>query len=652
MNNIDEIKARIDIVELVSATVKLRRSGKGYTGFCPFHDNKRTPAFAVFPESGTWRCFGQCNEGGDIFKFVMKKEGWDFAEALKYLADRAGIQLHTPTPKEQEQAEENDRLRQLLEEAVTFYRHNLLNTPAGREAHAYLLKRGLDDPTMEAWGLGYGPNAWDALTNYFKARGYTEKELLDGGLVSPRDSGGVYDRFRHRVTFPIRDDRGRMTGFGARILNPDDLPKFLNSPQTALFDKGRLLYGLDKARKAIRTVDQVVIVEGYLDVIALHQHGFANAVSPMGTALTEDQLRLLKRLTRRIILALDPDAAGDKATLRGLQVARATMDREGEISFDARGLLQQEARLQADIRVVTLPDGFDPDDLVNRNPADWTTLIENAKPIVVHVMETLAAGRNLDDAKVKAEIAAQILPLIEDVPNAIEREDYRQRLARLLRVDERALERGRAGGTAPRSRPARGGQNIPRGGAPARGRTLQERTSAASLVSPIHTVRALEAYCLGILLRRPDLIYNLDRALQKAGLSRISTFDFQDASYQSLVTVILNALAQDFSEPLHVILGSVPLSLMEVVDDLLARTEKLDPNESRVLEELLRVVLKIRWANAKQDGDYMRFLMEEAQSQGDTKATDYLTGVQQYTVILKSIDHALRKCNDHSLFIG
>lgn len=663
MNHIDEIKARIDIVDLVSETVKLRRSGKGYTGFCPFHDNKRTPAFAVFPESGTWRCFGQCNEGGDIFKFVMKKEGWDFSEALRHLAERAGVQLHVPTPREQAREDENDRLRQILEEAVTFFRHNLLNTPAGKEAHAYLLKRGLDEAALEAWGLGYGPNAWDAVTNYFKERGYSEKELLEAGLVSQRDSGGVYDRFRHRVTFPIRDERGRMAGFGARILNPEDIPKFINSPQTVLFDKGHLLYGLDKARKAIRAADQVVIVEGYLDVIALHQHGFANAVSPMGTALTEDQLRLLKRLTRRIVLALDPDAAGDKATLRGLQVARATMDREGEVSFDARGLLRQEARLQADIRVVTLPGGLDPDDVVNRNPADWTRLIEAAKPIVVHVMETLAAGRDLDDAKIKAEIAAQVLPLIEDVPNAIEREDYRQRLARLLRVDERALERGQTGGSRPgtrsgaRSRTPREGRVSSRDpgeshtGTPA-GRRGVGGQSVSPLVSPVTTMRALEAYCLGILLRRPALIYKIDRALQKAGLSRLSTFDFQDASYQSLVKVILNSLSQDFSEPLHVILGSVPLSLMEVVDELLARTEKLDPNDPRVLEELLRTILKIRRLSVSQNIDHLRFLMEDAQQQGNLIVPEFQQGMKHYQHVLNSLDQAWRQCNDRSLFIG
>ncbi len=319
MTAIDEIKARLDIVELVSETVQLRRSGKSYTGFCPFHANTRTPAFVVFPDSGTWRCFGQCNEGGDIFKYVMKKEGWDFPEALQHLAEKAGVTLAPPTAKDQAAAEENDNLRVILEEALTFYRHQLLNTPAGKFALDYLrTKRGLSDATIEAFGLGYAPHSWDAAISHLKTKGIHEQDLLAAGLVSERDSGGYYDRFRHRVMFPIRDERGRMAGFGARILDPEDVPKFLNSPQTVIFDKGGLLYGLDLARRAIRTKDQAVIVEGYLDVIALHQAGFNNTISPMGTALTDHQLYLLKRYSRRIVLALDPDAAGDKATLRGL----------------------------------------------------------------------------------------------------------------------------------------------------------------------------------------------------------------------------------------------------------------------------------------------------------------------------------------------
>jgi DNA primase len=291
MSSIDEL-ARID-TDLVSETVQLRRTGKNYTGFCPFHSNSRTPAFVVFPETGTWRCFGQCNEGGDIFGYVMKKEGWDFNEALHQLAEKAGVQLKAPTQQEQVAAEAYDGLRLLLEEAVTFYRHQLLGTAAGKEALEYLHQRGLNDETIEAFGLGYAPNAWEATLGHFRSKGFSEEDLLAAGLVTEREGegrSGVYDRFRHRLMFPIRDERGRMAGFGARILNLEDVPKFLNSPQTVLFDKGRLLYGLDRARKSIRSADQAVIVEGYLDVIALHQASYANAVSPMGTALTEHQL--------------------------------------------------------------------------------------------------------------------------------------------------------------------------------------------------------------------------------------------------------------------------------------------------------------------------------------------------------------------------
>jgi DNA primase len=609
MSTIDEIKARLDVIEIVSETVQLRKSGKNYTGFCPFHANTRTPAFVVFPDSGTWRCFGQCNEGGDIFRFVMKKEGWDFSETLRYLAERAGVQLRAPTPQEQAAAEEHEHLRQLLEEALTFYRHHLHNTPAGQAALAYLHKRGLKDETIDAFGLGYAPNAWDAATTHFKSKGAAEKDLLEAGLVSQREAGGVYDRFRHRLTIPIRDERGRMAGFGARILNPEDLPKFLNSPQTPIFDKGRLLYGLDRARKGIRAADQVVIVEGYLDVIALHQAGFANAVSPMGTALTEHQLFLLKRFTRRIVLALDPDTAGDKATLRGLQLARQTSDRASDPVFDARGLLRHEARLQADIRVTTLPPGQDPDDVVNRDPHAWELILENAKPIVQHVMETLVAARNVDDPKVKTEIAGQVLPLIEDVPGPLERETYRQRLARLLHVDERALlGEGQVRPGRPRRRPT--------AAAPA------EQPSARPVFTadPSHK---LEAHSLGVLLRRPDLIYRIDRELQTHNLTRLGPADFQSADHQTIYTLLHESLLQNVAEPLNFVLNSLALPIMDLADSLLAGTEKLDPNEDRVLEDLLRTLLDLRLRSLRQQIDHLRYLIEEAQQAGDLRAAEY-----------------------------
>jgi len=615
MSTIDEVKARIDIVDLVSETVQLRRTGKNYTGFCPFHSNTRTPAFVVFPESGTWRCFGQCNEGGDIFSYVIKKEGWDFSEALRYLAERAGVQLQAPTPEEQAAAEEHDELRALLEEAVTFYRHHLLNTNAGKLALDYLHeKRSLSDETLEAFGLGYAPNSWDATLGYFKSKGYAEADMLAAGLISERDTGGYYDRFRHRVMFPIRDVRGRMAGFGARILNPEDVPKFLNSPQTAIFDKSSLLYGLDLARKAIRSADQAVIVEGYLDVIALHQAGFANAVSPMGTALTEQQLTQLKRYSRRIVLALDPDAAGDKATLRGLQIARKALDREADPVFDARGLLGYEARLRADIRVTTLPDGLDPDEVVNRDSHEWERIVEQANPIVAHVMETLAAGRDLDDPKTKNEIAAQVLPLIEDVPNPIERDAYRQRLARLLRVDERALL-----GAAPgaRTRPGRPLSSTPSGS------TSVSAAPQQPIAQLVDSNYALEVHCLGILLRRPDLLYRVDRRLRQKGLEPLSPADFQHADHQTIVALFQQAVDQDSAEPLNYVLNSLDLPMMELADGLLEHTTELDPEDERVLEDLMRGVVDLRSRNLRQEIEYFEYMQKDAQDQGDLKASQY-----------------------------
>jgi DNA primase len=629
MSTIDEVKARIDIVDLVSETVQLRRSGKSYTGFCPFHTNTRTPAFVVFPESGTWRCFGQCAEGGDVFGFVMKKEGWDFSEALRYLAEKAGVPLTAPTPQDKADAEEHERLRRLLEEAVTFYRHHLNNTQPGEKVLEYLHGRALSDEAIEAFSLGYAPDSWEALLTHFRSKGYSEDELLDAGLTTQREEGGSYDRFRNRLMFPIREERGRMAGFGARILDPNDIPKFLNSPQTALFDKGRLLYGLDRARKAIRTQEQAVIVEGYLDVIALHQAGYENVVSPMGTALTDRHLYLLKRLTRRIVLALDPDAAGESATLRGLQVARQAMDREQEPVFDARGLLGYEARLQADIRVTTLPEGLDPDEVVNRDPAEWERILAEARPVVVHVMETLSAGRDLDDPRIKTEIASQVLPLIEDLANPIERDTYRQRLARLLRVDERTLMvRGVSRPSRQRRRPS---QEVP----------TRPVEGLKPVLDSAQASAALEAHCLGVLLRRPDLLYQVDRRLQEARLTRLSLDDFQRSEHKTIFRLIQDSVDQDDAEPLTYVLNRLSLPLMDVSDALLARTNKLDPVDERVLEDLLRAVLDLRRRAVHQSLDHLRYQMQEAHEQGDWQVSEFQKGVSQYTRVLHLINQAI-----------
>ncbi|MBV6395971.1 MAG: DNA primase [Anaerolineales bacterium] len=640
MSTIDEVKARIDIVDLVSeAGVKLRHAGKNYTGFCPFHDNKHTPAFVIWPETGTWRCFGACNEGGDIFKFVMKREGLDFKEALQKLAARAGVQVDSYQRETPEQKEAYDNLRKLLEDAVIFYRGHLLNS---REILSYLReKRGLSDATIETFGLGYAPPGYETALKHFTAKGYSEQELIDSGLLTVREGESthvdtytgtrVYDRFRNRIMIPIRDEQGRMAGFGARIVDPNDIPKFLNSPETPIFSKGRLLYGLDRARKPIRTADQAVIVEGYLDVIALHQAGYENVVSPMGTALTEDQMRLLKKFTRRIVLALDPDVAGQKAVLRGLDAARSAMDKEGELGFDARGLLRNESRLQADLRVASMPDDLDPDEIVARNKEEWKTLIEDAKPIVTHVMETLAAGQNINDPKVKNQIAAQVLPLIADLPNALERDTYRQALARMLKVDERALMESPAQGQRVR-RPRLERRDPPPSEAPVAGLAVV----AGSLI------HKSEAHCLGVLFRRPELLYRLDRRLQEGGLASLSTEDFEYTDHQMLLTLIRQSLEQVESDQHQYVVIHLTDSLKTLAQELLAEAEKLKPLEERLLEDLERTVQKIRRTRASQDLTQTRFLLEEAQQSQDPIVSFYQRRALQLAQLLNSLDQAKR----------
>ncbi len=630
MSTIDEIKNRIDILDLVSESVKLRRSGRNYLGFCPFHDNKRTPAFVVFPDSGTWRCFGQCNEGGDVFKFVMKKEGWDFAETLRFLAAKAGVELQPQTEEQKEHEDQYDRYRQLLDEAATFYQHQLIHTPEGKFALNYLSQRGVSRETIETFGMGFAPASWDMTQQYFYGKGYSEHDLKEAGLVTQRDGGGVYDRFRNRLMFSIRDMGGKMAGFGARILDPNDVPKYLNSPQTPLFDKGRLLYGLHLARKPIRAEDQVVIVEGYMDVIVPYQAGFTNMVSPMGTALTEDQLRLLKRFTRRIILALDADAAGEKATLRGLEIARQALDRSEEISFNPRGLLRYEARLEADVRVTTIPEGKDPDEIVMRDPEEWRAIVQAAKPIVIHVMETLASQKNLDDPKVKQEIANQVLPLIEDIPNSVEREAYRQRLARLLKVDERAL--------------VGGGQTVRI--SPAVRKKLKEQRAVEPTSRPVartseELAKSLEEHCLSLLFQDPEWLQPLNRVLQKNELSRLDVTDFEYTDHQMLARLVIQSLEQDRQEPLQYLEQQIPENLQQMTEKIRNSPFSESKNPQKLIEDLIRSVMNLRLVRVNEGLKQMRFLMEEIQEAGATEINPYQQNMLYYATMRSHLDLAL-----------
>jgi len=593
MSVTDEIKSRIDIVELIGNTVQLKKAGRNYKGLCPFHSEK-TPSFVVFPDSQNWRCFGACNEGGDVFNFVMKREGWDFPETLRFLAERAGVELEALDSHQAERSEARDRLRGLLNDLAHYFYEYLLTKPDAEHARAYIAGRGLNEQTVEAFGLGYAPNSWDAGSRYLLNLGYTAQELIDAGVVVVKEEGGTYDRFRDRLVIPIRDVRGGVVGFGARGFTPEAVPKYLNSPQSELFDKSSLLFGLDLARRTIRDGETAVIVEGYMDAIQAHQAGFSNVIAQMGTALTEAQLKLLSRYATKLILALDPDTAGQLATDRGREaiqrVSHAAADQatadgvwdfdQAEqsyhatrtIEFDAHGMMRYEARLGFDIRVIVLPAGQDPDDLIRENPGEWARLVENALPIVEYAIQTAVAGQNLDDPKIKSGIAARIAPVINDIANPVERSHYRQRLARMLKVDERALFP--EGSPIPPPRGARSPKNQP---TPA---PRPERSGAEINLNP--TVWR-EAFGLAALIQHPRLIYRVNRVLAEC-------MPVLDASGYALADSLAAELtAADFAHPEHrLIFDGWRLALDQHESDPLPfLTRTLDPvSQSRLLSWL------------------------------------------------------------------
>src|SRR5437660_2225580 len=373
-STIEAIKAKVDVAEEIGLTVVLQKSGKSLKGLCPFH-NERTPSFYVFPETQTWRCFG-CNEGGDIFSFVEKQQGIEFREALLYLAEKAGIVVEERSGQSLEEAREasaaKEALLKLNEEALLWFHQMLSRSKEAEEARAYIQSRGISADSVVAFGLGYAPEQWEGLTRYLLSKGYSERELVIAGLAREREGkqeegqgGGVYDYFRNRLIFPIRDIRGRVIGFGGRELG-DGKPKYLNSPQTLLFEKNSVLYAIDMARDAIKQAGQVIIVEGYVDAVIAHQYGTRQTVACIGSAITEKHIQQLKKLTRQVTLALDPDAAGATATEHGIQEALKTFDRVivpvpmaatstvtgGRKRQEPRGIIRLEEQVDAEINIL------------------------------------------------------------------------------------------------------------------------------------------------------------------------------------------------------------------------------------------------------------------------------------------------------------
>ena len=430
-----EIKGRLPVADVVGETVQLKKAGTTLKGLCPFHGEK-TPSFVVTPVRDTWHCFG-CGKHGDIFTFVMERDGLAFPEALAQLAGRAGVELDERTKREDAR---NARLRDVMEAAVAFYHAVLTKSKPGEPALAYLRDRGFTDDTIEKHQLGWAPGGWDTLVRQLASkRQVSAAELIEVGLASPRQrGGGAYDRFRERVIFPIRDQNGHAVGLGGRILGKEGTgedgvdrgPKYLNSPATPLFDKSRTLYLIDRAKSAVRKGGQAVIVEGYTDALMAHQAGFDNVVASLGTALTPQQVALLTRYAKRIALAYDVDAAGEKAGTFG---ATALEELIRQLAPDESGVELD------DVRVVRLPEGKDPDEVVRESPDEWREGVRIARPIVDHLIDVHARAHDLRTPGGQARFVDAVLPIIRNLPNPVLRDAYLQRVRQVSGVEERTL---------------------------------------------------------------------------------------------------------------------------------------------------------------------------------------------------------------------
>jgi len=428
MEDKDIIRSKIDIFDLVSETVTLKRAGANYKGLCPFH-NERTPSFMVNPEIGIFKCFG-CGESGDIYDWMIKTEGMTFPEALQALADRAGVTLKSFKPSEKDNTRQ--RHLQILDDVANFYHHLLIKHPAGQAARDYIRQRGITMDAVQTFRLGYAPSAWDGLIQYARSQKYTFDDLHSLGLIVRKSPQRQFDMFRDRLMFPLSNHRGQVLGFAGRILTKDARgPKYINTRETPLYHKGELLYALDITKTPIRQSKTVIITEGELDTISSWQAGVQNVVALKGTALTADQINLLKRYADTVILALDMDVAGDKAAHKGIQLA------------EAAGL---------EVRVIQMPEGKDPDDIARTDIKAWQALADQAVDVYQYCLDSAISRYDLRSAQGKRHIVEELTPIWAGITNEILRAHWVGELARTVQVDQSLiLKQLKSPKTSPRS---------------------------------------------------------------------------------------------------------------------------------------------------------------------------------------------------------
>ncbi len=586
---IEEIKSRLDIVDIVKEYVKLEKVGANYRGLCPFHLEK-TPSFFVSPSRQIWHCFGACGEGGDIFKFIMKIEGVEFSEALRILARKAGVELKKENSKIRT---EKERLAEVLEISCQFFETQLKKSRKGEEAIKYLFKRGVKEETINKWRLGYAPESWQGLSDFLVGRGYKREEIGKAGLsIKSPKSGKYYDRFRGRIIFPIFNLNSQVVAFGGRIFNntsqENKEAKYINSPATVLYNKSKILYGLDKAKKAIREKDSCILVEGYMDAIMAHQAGVENAVATSGTALTEDHLRIIKRYSDNLFTAFDMDLAGGSATKRGIHMAQA-------MGFN--------------IKVVLMPEGKDPADLVLTNPDKFKEAVEKAKSIHDFYFQDVVSGIDKNSLEGKKNISEIILPVIKRIPNKVEQAVWLKDLADFLEIREEALLEEMKKISLEDSQINRAEiDNLERKGEKSR-KTRKE---------------GLEEYLIILILKKPELIDRIkENNYRFFSKKTIEILNFiKEKGSESLTKRIVYSEKEEESEKKEG--GYLNNGLLELNDKmtyLLLKADIEDIEEKKIEEELENCLREIKKIFVKERIENLSRSIKEAEKNGETEKT-------------------------------
>lgn len=580
----EQVRNSADIVEVVSGYVALKKRGRNYWGCCPFHGEK-TPSFSVNAEKNMFYCFG-CHEGGDVFRFIMKSENCSFMEAVKMLAVRYGI----PIPEKEKTAAEirRDRQRKELGEAnelaVRFYQSCLLRTQYGKPALAYLAGRGITQQIIEQFSIGYAIDNFSALTTSLGKRGCSTDVLIKAGLALPGKNGGAYDKFRGRVMIPIKDARGRVVGFGGRVLGSDMQPKYMNTGETELFNKRYLLFGLDIAVKNIKMLHQAIVVEGYMDAISLHAAGITNAVASMGTAFSAEQARILKRITDNVVFCYDSDEAGRRASVRAVSIAR-------------------EAGLQ--VQVAGVPDGKDPDEFVRQYGKDaFLEVVRQAPDGIDFQIEATIRQNNVTNLAGKVEAVSNILPFLLECKNEIEVAGHIRKLAQRLTIDEGLIADEYR--KAARSKKPAAAVDMARAAAP----------------EMVPTENQAETVLLAVLLEHPDMAEDCQDTIEKVG--------FVHKGYSEIFKALLSV--QDEENPVERLTSLLDDEQVSVVAGLLSRHIS-DGDCEKIIEDCLR---QMQQAFLKQQYEKHRLLADEFERSGDKRFIDELRESQR-------IQHEIKK---------